>query len=298
MDASTLRGYVCNEDDGTVSVIDLAAATVIQTISLGASVRPESIAVVPAAGIALITVPSAGPDGKVIELNLATSTQTTLSANPTRSGGSTDVVFFNSNLYFANQTGGSVSVAPLNGTTLGPITTIKVDLGARALAIDTKDNLLVVSNEGSGTLALVDLKSNQVVARINAVQSAMGDDDGDDDHSDRGGISANSPAIQALTPNSGKAGTTFTLTIAGTNLTGATDLVFVEVTGQGSGNGKKGNNDFTVTNVKVAADGKTLTATVVIAGSATRARGWCGVVAGKDTSSTTMASANTFTVTK
>src|SRR4029077_14867995 len=93
-----------------------------------------------------------------------------------------------------------------------PIAIIKVDLGARALAVDVKDNLLVVSNEGSGTLVLVDLGSNKVVARINAVQTGMAGDDGHDNHSDRDGAS-NAPTIQALSPGSAKAGATVTLTI-------------------------------------------------------------------------------------
>src|SRR5262249_45299211 len=145
VDTAANRAYVVNESDGTVSIIDLAGLTVASTVQLGASLRPESIAL-NGSGFAFLTVPSAGPNGEVVVLNLATSTQTTINANPDRSGGSSDVQFFNGKLYLANQTGGSVSVIPFTGGAVGTPTSIKVDLGARALAIDAKDNLLVVSN--------------------------------------------------------------------------------------------------------------------------------------------------------
>jgi uncharacterized protein (TIGR03437 family) len=255
------KAYVTNEDDGTVSVIDLAGLTVTQTIQLGASIRPEAIAV--AGGFAYITAPAGGPDGMVVVLNLSTN-QTTppIKANPDRSGGSSDIAYFNGKLYFANQSGGSVSVLPVDATTgaaTGAITRVKVDLGARALAIDTKDNLLVVSNEGTGTLVLVSLASNAVTGRIKAVQSGSGDDQ--DDHSDRD-HAGNLPAIQTLSPSSGKAGTTFTLTITGVNLTGATAVSF-----NGNGNGH-GGGDFTVKNVQVSTAGTQITATVTIDASA------------------------------
>jgi uncharacterized protein (TIGR03437 family) len=249
------NAYVTNEDDGTVSVIALSATpSVTKTIALGASsLRPEAIAV--NAGIAYITVPAAGPDGMVIVLNLGTNAITTLSANPDRSGGTSDVAISASNVYFANQTGGSVSVLPLNSTT---ITSVKVDLGARALAIDTKDNLLVVSNEGTGTLVLVSLSSNTVTGRISAVQTSPGDQDDHGDHDN----ATNLPVIVSMTPLSAKAGATFTLTITGTNLTGATAVTF-----GGNGNGNRG-NDFTVSKISVNSAGTQLTATVSIDTSA------------------------------
>src|SRR5205807_7586766 len=140
-----------------------------------------------------------------------------------------------------------------------PITTVKVDLGARALAIDAKDNLLVVSNEGTGTLVLVNLASSTVAGRINAVRS---DSDGDDkdDHSDRDSAS-NAPSLRTLSPVTAKAGASFTVTIGGANLTGATGVLFIDLSSL-PGNGKshgKGVEDnhadtaFTVTNVQVNA---------------------------------------------
>jgi YVTN family beta-propeller protein len=249
------NAYVTNEDDGTVSVIALSATpSVTKTITLGASsLRPEAIAV--NAGTAYITVPAAGPDGMVIVLNLATGVTTTISANPDRSGGSSDVAISASNVYFANQTGGSVSVLPLNSTT---IASVKVDLGARAMAIDTNDNLLVVSNEGTGTLVLVSLSSNTVTGRINAVQTSPGDQNDHGDHNN----ATNLPVIVSMTPTSAKGGATFTLTITGTNLTGATAVNF-----GGNGNGNRG-SDFTVSKISVNSTGTQLTATVSLDASA------------------------------
>jgi hypothetical protein len=243
------NAYVTNEDDGTVSVIALSASpSVTKTIALGASsLRPEAIAV--NAGTAYITVPAAGPDGMVIVLNLATGGTTTISANPDRSGGSSDVAISASNVYFANQTGGSVSVLPLNSTT---IASVKADLGARALAIDTNDNLLVVSNEGTGTLVLVSLSSNTVTGRINAVQTSPGDQNDHGDHNN----ATNLPVIVSMTPTSAKGGATFALTITGTNFTGATAVNF-----GGNGNGNRG-SDFTVSKISVNSTGTQLTATV------------------------------------
>jgi YVTN family beta-propeller protein len=265
VDATAKRAYVTNEDDGTVSVIDMTGLAVVQTLPLGASERPESIALIPGAGVAVITVPGAGPQGKVILLNLGTGTSTEVSANPDRSGGSSDVLVASSKVFFANQAGGSISILPVTtaGATAGPITTIKVDLGARALALDINDNILVVSNEGTGTLVLVSLASSSVVGRINGVR--MGDDDDADDHSDRG-KSANAPVVQSLSPASARAGTTFTLTITGVNLAGATDVSFSSNSGEDDDKGKGG--DFTVKNVTASADGKQVTASVTIPASA------------------------------
>jgi YVTN family beta-propeller protein len=295
VDTATGKAYVTNEDDGTVSVIDLNAQTLGTALTLGASIRPEAITVVPGSSLALITVPTAGPNGQVVVLNLTTGTMTTVNANPDNSGGSSDAVFYQSKLYVANQTGGSISIIPLTGSTLGTATTVKVGLGARALAIDTADNLLVVSNEASGTLALVDLSTNTVTAKINAVQTGMDGDDNGNDHSDRNSA-ANAPVIQSVSPNSGKAGATITVTITGTKLTGVTDVKFVEVTGQGSGNGNKGANDFTVSGIQVNAAGTQLTATVKISSSADSGTRLVKVSSSNGTSNTTMGSANTFTV--
>ena len=294
IDTGANRAYVLNQDDGTMSVIDLLGLTAT-TITLGTSLRPESIAL-SGTGFAFITVPSAGPTGEVIVFNLTAATQTIINANPDRSGGSTDVVFFNGKLYFANQTGGTVSILPFNGSP-GSISTVKVDLGARALTVDVKDNLLVVSNEGSGTLVLVDLNTNAVVGRISAVKTGENDDD---DHNDRDGA-ANLPAVQSVSPASSKSGVTLTLTITGTNLGGATGIVFDVRRGDGdqsdNDNDKNQSDDaFAVSNVAVNTAGTQLTATVKIAGSAQTGQHVVRVTTANGESSGKVAAGNIFTV--
>ena len=296
IDTAGMRAYVANEDDGTLSVVDLAALTVSTTITLSPSLRPEAIALA-APGFLFITIPSAGPTGEVILLNTVTGTQSTVQANPDRSGGASDVVFFNGKLYFANQTGGSVSALPFANGTTGMISTIKVDLGTRALTVDAKDNLLVVSNEGSGTLVLVDLSTNAVVGRINAVQTAPGDTD---DHSDRDGA-ANLPAVQSISPVSSKASTTITLIVTGTNLGGATGVAFDILRGNGdqgdNGNDKNKMDDaFTVSGISVNSSGTQLTATVKIAAGAQTGQHVVRVTTANGESSGKVASGSIFTV--
>jgi YVTN family beta-propeller protein len=270
-DAGTMKAFVTNEDAGTVSVIDLVALTVSDTITLGANVRPAAIQLIPGSNLAVITVPSAGNNGQALLLNLTTRAFTPINVNPDRSGGSSDVAVNGTTVYFANQTGASVSFVPISlatGLPSAPPASIKVDLGARALAIDTKDNLLLVTNEGSGTIVLVDLVTGKVVDRINGVRSEMEGDDGGDDHSDHD-RSANLPVIASLTPLTAKTTSTFTLTITGSKLTGATDVIFVnpaDVHGRGKGKGDSPisarDSAFAASNIQVNAGGTQLTATI------------------------------------
>lgn len=183
VDAKAGAAYVTNEDDGTLSVIDLTSLAVTNTITIGASARLEAVAVAEA-GIAFVTAPASG---EVFLVDIVKGLATPISVNPSGSAGAAAVAVFNSTIYFANQADGSISALPIDpvtGAEAGPLTTIRVDEGARALAIDTADNLLVVSNEGTGTLVLVDLTSGKVVGRIKAVKSDLPGDDGGDDHSD------------------------------------------------------------------------------------------------------------------
>jgi DNA-binding beta-propeller fold protein YncE len=253
-DAAANRAAVTNQNDGTISLIDIGGAAITKTIALGdGSVRPQGIAMIPGAGIAFVTAPASGPNGSSLLVNLTSGAATALEANPERSGGATDVAYYNGKVYFANQTGGSVSVLQVTaaGAASGPIVAVKVDTGARALAIDVKDKVLVVSSEGTGMLVLVSLDSNQVVGRINGARS--GDDDSEDDRSDRDHAS-NMPIVTALTPATGKAGTTVSLLITGTNLAGATEVSFGPE--HGNPNGKKDDDGFTVKNIIASADGK------------------------------------------
>lgn len=272
-DAAAMKVWVTNQDSGSISVIDLTTFTVTKTFSLGANVRPGAIARIANSNFVAVAVPVNGGTGQILIVNINDGTFTSISANPDLAGGASDVAINGSTLFFADQTGGAVTAIPISLTTglatASPVT-IKVDLGARALAVDVKDGVLLVLNEGSGTIALVDLTNLSLIGRINGVQPEMEGDDNSDDHSDHdhGG---NVPSITAVTPATASSNSTFTLTVTGTNLTGATGVLFInpaDIHGNGKGQGKGDSPDknadtaFTVTNTSVNAGGTVLTATV------------------------------------
>lgn len=117
---------------------------------------------------------------------------------------------------------------------------IRADTGVRALAVDPKDNLLIATNEGTGNLVLIDLTTRQVMARIDAVRSESEDQNAKNDRGDHD-RAANLPTLTSVSPASGKVDSTLTLTIQGTNLTGATAVTFIrpdDFHGQGKGRGR------------------------------------------------------------
>ncbi len=303
---ATGRAYAVNQGSGTVTVVDLASTSVIRTLPLGPGVRAQAIQLVPGTPVAVITDPGNGPDGSVVLLNLESGAVKSVAAHPDRSGGSGDIAVHGRTVFVASQTGGSVTLLRLTpeGDFAGGITNLKVDLGARSLAVDTTDNLLLVTNQGSGTIVLVDLTTFRIVARFSGLRS--GDDDDDDDHGDRDDA-ANAPAITSLAPAGARANTTFQLTVTGTNLSAAEELEFLfpggnRGNGKGSGNGQgKGPSrgedpGFAVTNLSVNADGTRLTATVrLAAGTAPGAR-LVRVETPNGESTLTLSPANTFTV--
>jgi uncharacterized protein (TIGR03437 family) len=282
-DAVALKAWVTNQDSGTISVIDLTTLALSNTITLGANVRPAAISRIPNSNFLAVAVPVAGNTGQTLIVNINDGTFSTISVNPNLSGGSSDIAVNGSTLFFANQTGGSVSVVQIalaTGIPTGAPVVVPVDLGARALAVDTKDNLLLVTNDGSGTIALVDLTTLQVVGRIDGVHTGMNGDDESDDHSDHD-HGANLPVLNTVAPLTARANTTFTLTLTGTNFTGANKVLFVNpanIHGNGKGKGKGDSPDvnadsaFSVSSIVVNTAGTNITATVSVSAAATGPR--------------------------
>jgi len=309
IDQAKNLAYVTNEVDGSIFVIDIALAKVVNSIVLEANSRPQSILVVQGQGIAIVTEPSTSTQGKVILLGLnPVSILGTFQVNPDGSGGSSNVAVFGARAFFANQAGGSITIAPVPISNAAP-TTLKVDAGPRALAVDTKDNLLLVGSEGTGTIVIVDLKTNQIVGRINAVRGEMEDDD-DDSHEDRG-RAGNMPVVTDMTPDKVKQGDKTTITITGKNLDGATDLIFLDPDslpgkGKGRGEGASGNHNhgpfgtrepgIVATNIRVNAAGTQLTADVTIAKSVSKGDFVVRVETPNGESSFVSSSANSFKV--
>ena len=106
-----------------------------------------------------------------------------------------------------------------------------------------------------------------------------GSDTSNDDHADHD-HSANLPALTAVSPVSGKAGTTFTVTLTGTNLQGTSDVIFAlpaQFPGNSEDHGKgRGlsmlakDSAFAVSGISVNAAGTQVTATVTVAGGAVK----------------------------
>jgi YVTN family beta-propeller protein len=236
-------------------------------------------------------------------LDVTSGAVTEAQANPARSGGSSGLAVFGSTAYVANQTGGSVSALPISASGVpGVPVIIKVDLGPRALAIDTQDNLLLVTNEGSGTVVLIDLWTNKVTGRIDAVRT---NGEENDDHGDRDqGHHSSAPSVTSLAPASGHPNSAFTLSITGVNLTGATAVDFLLPKGEGhhqnvqdEKGGSSGSLDtaFSASDIQVNGDGTQLTAAITVAGAAPGAH-TLRVTTPAGQSSTRSSTGNTFTV--
>jgi uncharacterized protein (TIGR03437 family) len=280
VNATTNVAYVTIQDQGVVLPINIATHAALNPISLGPTARPAGIAMLTSLGLLAVTEPSAGPNGQVILIDPVKGTTAIVNVNPDRSGGASDIAVAGSTVYFANQSGGSVTAVPVStlaggGIGLSP-SAIKVDLGARAMAVDIKDNILLVTNQGSGTIVLIDLSSNTQIGRIIAVRSDGESDDMSDDHSDRD-HAANTPVVTSLGPATAKAGATFLLTVTGSNLGGATGIAFVDpstLPGNGHGHGNPGRNHgpfgqtdsgISIGSLQVNAAGTTITVSVTIA---------------------------------
>jgi len=259
--------------------------------------------------VGVVTEPGRHETGRVMLVDLNTgSILADVDVNADRSGGASEMAFYDGTVYFTNQSGGSVTAAKVTLTpgaqTSWALTprTIKAGIGARALAIDQLGNLLLVTNQGSGEVVPIDLKTRQIAGRINGVRGEMEEDDGK--HGDRG-RAANVPVISSLAPGKGKAGTSFSMTIAGRNFTGATEAVFLHpgsLPGEGKGNsgnhrkGPFGRKDpaFTVTNLGATA--ARILLNVTIAPGASKGDRVVRVLTPNGESSFVMSPANKFTV--
>jgi YVTN family beta-propeller protein len=220
-----------------------------------------------------VAIPVGAFAGQVVLVNITDGTFATLSASPAVAFGVSDIAISGSTLFLADQTGNAITAMPIllsTGKATSAPTTVRVDMGARALAIDVKDGMLLVLNEGSGTVTVIDINRLSVTATINGVETSIGGDDEDDDHSDHDN-GVNVPLIKSVLPATAQSTSTFTLTITGGNLTGATGVIFVSpsaVNGKGKGKGsgdspdKNADGTFAVSNIQVNSAGTTLTATV------------------------------------
>lgn len=279
----SLHAYVTNESAGTVTVLNLSNPVVLNTFGFGEDVRPGAIQVLDDVGFGIVAEPSAGPGGKLIFFNLGTGQFVSVEANPAQTGGASSMLALGDSIYLANQSGASITTTPVAVNTTVQLTAADIELspanfnvdpGVRSLSIDSTANLLLSANEGTGTIVMNDLATNNLVGRIDALRTSPADAD---DHSDRF-AAPNMPTISSVSPAStiaGTAATPVTLTIIGTNLTGAEGVLFIDPATVSSltvglGNVNRGNFGVSdpaiaVNSIQASPDGAKLTVQIQVA---------------------------------
>jgi uncharacterized protein (TIGR03437 family) len=281
--ADRQRVYVTNQSDGTITALDWTTRSAVNTIKLGVDFRPGAVEVLPEDGFLVVAEPSAGPQGRLIFVNPANGAKFPLDGNPDRSGGASQILLLGETLYLANPSGGSVTALGATFTTtsvsLVNPRNLRVEAGARALAFNARDNLLLALNQGAGSVSLIDPANFAVLGRIDAVRV---NPDDDDDHSDRR-AAPNLPTLTAVYPSAVQADSTFLLQLTGTNLAGATAVLFLDpqtipLLERGRGHWNRGNSGqsvpgIAVSDIRVTSDGTALAANVFVArGHATAPR--------------------------
>ena len=291
---------VTNGAGGTVSVIDTAAGIVTQTVNVGlgasgiavaggtavvanmlassisiinltnysvtnvalpAGSRPYQVAISAQANKAVITTPMS--NGFLI-LDLGTKAFTEVGTSTWNAMGPGNVVINGNTAYIANQMTASVTVADLVSGAV--VKTFPVDPGPMALAVNSANNQLFVLAEGTGTLDVVDLASYGIMTRVNAGGTER-----------QGQFTM--PWITSITPSSAAAGSSFTLTIAGSGFKGVQGIEFVLTSasmgggmmgggGMGGGMGQQDAN-IQISNVQANSDGTQITASVQFLAAAT-----------------------------
>ena len=252
---------VANMQGGSISLINLTDYSVTN-VSLPAGSRPNEVAISSATNTALITNPM-GNNAFILTLNTRLVKTVDLAA---WSGMGTGGVVTNGALAFvANQMAATVAVVDLNAGTV--VRTFPVDPGPRSLAVNAAKNQILILCQGTGTVDLVDLTTYTVTDRINATSGSA---DGN----------WKLPAITVITPISGKIGSSFLLTINGSNFQGVHDVEF-RASGSGIGGGMMGGGmmgggmatgddpNIKATNINVNAAGTQVTASIQILSTAT-----------------------------
>ena len=252
---------VANMQGGSISLINLTDYSVTN-VSLPAGSRPNEVAISSATNRALITNPM-GNNAFILSLDTRLVQTVDLAA---WSGMGPGGVATNGALAFvANQMAATVAVVDLSAGTV--VRTFPVDPGPRSLAVNAAKNQILILCQGTGTVDLVDLTTYTVIDRINATS---GNADGN----------WKLPAITAITPTTGRIGSSFLLAINGSNFQGIHDVEF-RASGSGIGGGMMGGGtmgngmatgddpNIKVTNVNVNAAGTQITASIQILSTAT-----------------------------
>jgi uncharacterized protein (TIGR03437 family) len=251
---------VANMQAGSISMINLSDYSV-STVALPSGIRPHDVAISAQSNKAVITTPMSNA---FLILDLAAKALTQVATNASNGMGPVGAVVEGNNIYLANQMTASITVADLASGSV--LQTFSVDPGPIALAVDHADSQLLILAEGTGTVDAVDLTAHSVVARMNGGETER-----------QGQFTM--PVISSVTPASMSAGSTFTLTIAGSgfgavhdvqfHLTGASaGMMGGGMGGMGGGMGQEDSN-IKVSNVQVNPSGTQITASVQVLPAAT-----------------------------
>ncbi len=262
MAASGNTAVVANMQDGSVSLINLTNFQVT-TIPLAAGARPHQLAISTTLNKAVIGMPF--DDGLVV-LDLGTQAMTKITFDSAICMGPGSLAVNGSTAYVAGQLSGGILAVDLNSGSV--MHSLPADPGPVSLAVDPTGNRMMVLSEGTGVLDVVDLGSNTITMRMNAVST------------ERVGTFV-MPLISSISPSSAAPGSTFTLTITGVNLQNVSGIEFDlgnAIGGgmmgggmMGGGGASSGNQDanIQVSNFQASSTGTTITATVKILSAAT-----------------------------
>jgi YVTN family beta-propeller protein len=255
VDTAGNRALVANMQSGTVSMINLSTFASNET-PLPSSARPYDIAISPTANQAVIPVPTMN---SVILMNLADNSMKTVNVSGSNAFGPAAVAVNGNTAYVANMMSANVTSMDLNtGAILNTTTT---DPGPRSLAVEPQGNSMLVLAQGTQTVDMMNLTSAggmSMSSRMGATGGTLGPAYG-------------MPAVTSVSPNSAKAGTTFSLTINGSNLSGVNnvDFEFTGSSGMGPGQGPLDDTDIKISSIQVNSSGTQLTAVIAISSSAT-----------------------------
>ncbi|MCL4402609.1 MAG: hypothetical protein M1436_08115 [Acidobacteria bacterium] len=259
VDTAGNRALVANMQSGTVSMINFSTFASNEP-PLPAGARPYDIAISPAANQAVIPVPAMN---SVILMNLADNSMKTVNVSGSNAFGPAAVAVNGNTAYVANMMSANVTSMDLNtGAILNTTTT---DPGPRSLAVEPQGNSMLVLAQGTQTVDMMNLTSAggmSMSSRMGATGGTLGPAYG-------------MPAVTSVSPNSAKAGTTFSLTIEGSNLSGVSNVDF-ELTGSpgmGPGQGPLDDTDIKTSSIQVNSSGTQITALSPSRRARLRARG-------------------------
>jgi YVTN family beta-propeller protein len=218
IDAERDMAVVTNSGDKTVSLIDLKSLSIMATLTVGTT--PTGVAVSSRAGIAAVTntdsdtVSIISLDQRAVgaTVNVAPSSGTSKPMGVAIHPGTGLAVVADSN---------AKQISFFSATNPGTATTLALDVGPSAVAIDPTRNIAAVAEAGSNTVVIVSLDTKQVLDRVTGFQLPTGGiyDPDSDAFLITSSLNNNFGTITASTTNPASATYSVTFTAVGINPT-------------------------------------------------------------------------------